>query len=72
LDTLVAKRRYESRSDAVRAALDLLFREERKREIEEEYRRAYAQFPQAEWVGEVGLQLFAAFIEAEEQGQEPL
>lgn len=72
LDAAVARGRFPSRSEALRAALRELLREEREREIDEAYRRAYEAHPQEEWVGEVGLAAFAAFVEAEEAGKEPL
>jgi len=72
LDAAVATGRFASRSDALRHGLQLVLREERDREIEEEYRRGYSEFPQEEWVGQFGLSLFAAWAAAEERGQEPL
>jgi hypothetical protein len=50
----------------------MLLREERDREIAEEYRRAYEKYPQEDRVGQDGLALFAAWVEAEERDQEPL
>ncbi len=50
----------------------MLLREERDREIAEGYRRGYEKYPQEDWIGENGLALFAAWVEAEERDQEPL
>ena len=72
LDEVVARGRFASRSDALREGLALLLREEREREIEEAYRRAYTEHPQEDWIGEAGLALFAAWVESEEQDKEPL
>jgi Arc/MetJ-type ribon-helix-helix transcriptional regulator len=72
LDEAVARGRYESRSDALRAGLAMLLREEREREIEEAYRRAYTEHPQEDWIGEVGLWALTQIVAAEEAGQEPL
>jgi len=72
LDKAVASGRFASRSEALREGLARLLREERDREIAEQYRLAYEKYPQEEWVGENGLALFAAWVEAEEKGQEPL
>ncbi|MBA2643581.1 MAG: ribbon-helix-helix protein, CopG family [Actinobacteria bacterium] len=72
LDEAVARGRFASRSEALREGLALLLREEREREIEEAYRRGYEKVPQEDWIGEAGLALFAAWVEAEEQGKEPL
>lgn len=72
LDAAVRRGRFATRSEAVRAGIELLLREERDREIDEAYRRGYGEHPQEEWVGEVGLDAFAAFVVAEEAGKEPL
>lgn len=72
LDEVVARGRYASRSEALREGLALLLREEREREIEEAYRRGYEKYPQEDWIGETGLALFAALVEAEEKDKEPL
>ncbi len=72
LDEAVARGRFASRSEALREGLALLLREEREREIEEAYRRAYEKYPQEDWIGETGLALFAAWVEAEERDKEPL
>jgi len=72
LDDAVARGRFANRSEALREGLALLLREEREREIVEAYRRGYEKHPQEEWVGELGLALFAAWVESEEAGKEPL
>ncbi len=72
LDAAVKRGRFATRSDAVRAGIELLLREEREREIDDAYRRGYGEHPQEEWVGEAGLAAFAAFVSAEEAGKEPL
>ena len=56
----------------MREGLSKLLREERDREIAENYRHAYEKYPQEDWVGEVGLWALAQIVAAEEQGQEPL
>jgi Arc/MetJ-type ribon-helix-helix transcriptional regulator len=72
LDTAVARGRYPNRADALRKGLELLFREERDREIEEAYRRGYGEHPQEDWIGELGVSAFGAFVAAEEAGEPPL
>lgn len=72
LDEAVAKGRFANRSEAMREALAMLLKEEREREIEEAYRRGYTEQPQEEWIGELGLALFAAWAEAEERDEDPL
>jgi Arc/MetJ-type ribon-helix-helix transcriptional regulator len=70
LDELVAGGRFASRSDALRAGLARLLREEREQQIDDAYRRGYGERPQEEWVGRVGLQGLAELDRAE--GGEPL
>ncbi len=72
LDAAIARGRYPNRSAALRAALRLLLRAERERQIEEAYRRGYGEQPQEEWIGELGLATFEALVEAEERNREPL
>jgi Arc/MetJ-type ribon-helix-helix transcriptional regulator len=72
LDVVIEHGRYPNRSAALRAALKLLLRAEREREITEAYRRGYGEHPQEVWVGEAGLASFAALVEAEEKDLEPL
>jgi len=71
LDAAIARGSFQNRTVAIRAALDALLREERERGIDEAYRRGYAAHPQEEWIGAAGLALFAAFVEAEERGEDP-
>ena len=71
LDAAVRRGRFTTRSDAVRAGIELLLREEREREIDEAYRRGYGEHPQEEWAGEAGLAAFAAFVAAGEAGKGP-
>ena len=70
LDKAVAEGRYASRSDALRAGLARVLREEREREIDEAYRRGYGTHPQEDWIGQAGLAAFSGFDAAE--GGEPL
>jgi Arc/MetJ-type ribon-helix-helix transcriptional regulator len=70
LDRAVAAGRFATRSEALRAGLKALLREEREQEIIESYRRGYSEHPQEDWIGEMGLAAFAAFDRAE--GGEPL
>jgi Arc/MetJ-type ribon-helix-helix transcriptional regulator len=72
LDDAVARGRFASRSEALRAGLAMLLREERDREIADEYRRAYEKYPQEDWIGEVGLWALTQIVAAEEEGQDPL
>ena len=65
LDEMIAGGGYASRAAAVRAAIEMLLREQREREIAEEYRRAYREHPQEPWVGEAGLALGAEAIRQE-------
>lgn len=69
LDALVGRGRFESRAAAVRRAIELLLLTEREAEIAAEYRRAYGDRPQEEWVGEEGLRLGAAMI-AKQRGED--
>ncbi len=69
LDAAVARGRFPTRAAAVRAGVDLLLRDERDREIEERYRRAYGAQPQDESTGRVGAILMATVIAAEETGE---
>ncbi len=64
LDKLVTDGRYANRSDALRAGLARLAREERERAIEIAYTRGYGEQPQEEWVSEIGLAGLAAFDNA--------
>jgi Arc/MetJ-type ribon-helix-helix transcriptional regulator len=70
LDAVVASGRFANRSEALRAGLDRVLREEREREIDAAYSRGYGAIPQKEWVGKVGLAGLEAFDRAE--GGDPL
>jgi len=65
LDAAVARGEFASRSDALRAGLKRVLRDEREREIDEAYRRGYGEHPQREWAGKAGLAGLAAFDRAE-------
>jgi Arc/MetJ-type ribon-helix-helix transcriptional regulator len=69
LDELVARGRYASRSEALRAGLREVLKAERDREIEEAYRRGYGKYPQEEWIGELGLAALAMWDEAERKAE---
>ena len=70
LDALVATGAFRNRSDALRAGLAALLREQRQREIDEAYARGYGEHPQEEWIAAAGLAGLDAFHGAE--GGEPL
>ncbi len=57
LDAAVTAGRYPSRAAAVRAGIGQLVREQRDREIAEEYRRAYGEHPQEPWFAEASAQI---------------
>ena len=63
LDAAVQRGEFESRAAAVRAGLALVLRAQRERQIADEYRRAYAEAPAEDWVGEAGLQAGAGLID---------
>jgi Arc/MetJ-type ribon-helix-helix transcriptional regulator len=65
LDAAIERGRFANRSEALRAGLEHVLREERNREIEGAYRRGYGAHPQEEWVGEVGLAGLIAFDRTE-------
>ena len=71
LDEAVASGRFVSRSDALREGLARLLREERERELVEQYRRAYEKHPEEEWIGEVGLWALTQIVAAERSKDEP-
>ena len=50
LDAAIAAAPYANRSEALRAGLEHVLREEREREIDDAYARGYGEFPQEEWV----------------------
>jgi Arc/MetJ-type ribon-helix-helix transcriptional regulator len=66
LDTAVAAGRFPTRAAAVRAGVDRLLRDERDREIAEQYRRAYSAHPQDEEDGRAGAALMATVVAQEE------
>jgi len=70
LDAAVERGRFANRSEALRAGLARVLRDERERQIGDAYRRGYGAHPQEEWVGDVGLAGLTAFDRAE--GGEPL
>jgi Arc/MetJ-type ribon-helix-helix transcriptional regulator len=70
LDGLVAAGAFRNRSDALRAGLTALLREQRQGEIDGAYARGYGQHPQEEWIAEAGLAGLDAFHRSE--GGEPL
>ena len=74
LDAAIARGRFSSRSEALRAALALALAldAEREREIVAAYEHGYGEHPQEEWTGELGLSLLAAAAAAEERGGKPL
>jgi Arc/MetJ-type ribon-helix-helix transcriptional regulator len=72
LDAAIARGSFPNRSAALRAGLELLLREERERAIDDAYRRGYGEHPQEDWIGEDGLALFEALVEAEEAEAAPL
>jgi Arc/MetJ-type ribon-helix-helix transcriptional regulator len=72
LDAAVERGRFASRSEALRAGLAVVLREEREREITAAYARGYGERPQEPWVGELGLSLLGKTVEAEQQGEDPL
>ncbi len=65
LDAAIARGSYASRSDALRAGLERILREERERAIDEAYARGYGEHPQEDWVAKLGLAGLAAFHEVE-------
>ena len=67
LDDAIARGRFTSRSEALRAALAAVLAEEREREIAAAYERGYGEHPQEAWMGELGLSLLAASAAAEER-----
>ena len=63
IDQAVAAGRFPSRAAAVREALERLLAAERERQIADDYRRAYAEHPEEEWVGRLGEELMAESVE---------
>jgi len=66
LDAAVARGAFPSRAAAVRTGLQRLLREDREREIEQAYRRGYAEHPPERWVGQAGLAQGARLLANEE------
>ena len=71
LDAAIARGRFASRSDALRAGLHHLLRADRERAIAAAYADGYGRQPQEPWVGELGLALLGQAVQAEAQ-DEPL
>jgi Arc/MetJ-type ribon-helix-helix transcriptional regulator len=61
LDAVIARGTFANRSDALRAGLKRVLREERERGIDEAYVAGYGKHPQATWVGELGIAALASF-----------
>lgn len=72
LDAAIERGSFASRSDALRAGLAHVLREEREREIAAAYARGYGRRPQEPWVGELGLSLLDKVVAAEREGEGPL
>ena len=70
LDAAIARGRFANRSEALRAGLERILREEREHKIDQMYAAGYGKHPQEEWIGELGLAGLAAFDRAE--GGKPL
>lgn len=66
LDAAVAQGRYPTRAAAVRAGVERLLRDERDREIADQYRRAYGNQPQDESAGRAGVALMGRVVGREE------
>jgi Arc/MetJ-type ribon-helix-helix transcriptional regulator len=72
LDAAIARGRFASRSEALRAGLERVLRDEREREIAAAYERGYGNAPQEAWVGELGLALLGQAVAAERKDEDPL
>ena len=72
LDAAIARGRFSNRSDALRAGLQHLLREDREREIAAAYARGYGEKPQEDWIGEAGFALLSAAASAAERGKDPI
>jgi Arc/MetJ-type ribon-helix-helix transcriptional regulator len=70
LDDLIKEGRFANRSEALRAGFARLLDDERERAIEAAYRKGYAEHPQEEWIGQVGLAGLEQFDRTE--GGKPL
>jgi Arc/MetJ-type ribon-helix-helix transcriptional regulator len=62
LDAAIARGTFPSRAAAVRAGLHRLLQEEREKQIDAAYRRAYSSDSDVDGVGEAGLVLGAALL----------
>jgi Arc/MetJ-type ribon-helix-helix transcriptional regulator len=71
LDAAIARGRFSSRSDALRAGLQHVLRSEREQAIAAAYEEGYGRHPQEPWVGELGLALLGQAGRAEAR-DEPL
>ena len=67
LDAAVASGAFGSRSEAIREAIEMLLKRLRDDEIAEEYRRAYTEHPQEEWIGEIGTWALNEIVAAEKR-----
>jgi Arc/MetJ-type ribon-helix-helix transcriptional regulator len=72
LDAAIARGRFANRSEALRAGLAHLLREEHEPEIAAAYERGYGREAQEPWVGTVGLALLGQAVASEHQGEDPL
>jgi Arc/MetJ-type ribon-helix-helix transcriptional regulator len=68
LDAAIERGRFASRSEALRAGLAHVLREEREREIAAAYGRGYGRHPQEPWIGELGLALLDKAANADRKG----
>ena len=66
LDAAIARGLFASRSEALRAGLKQILRAERERRIAAAYERGYGEHPQEPWSGELGIQLLAQAVAAEQ------
>lgn len=65
LDAAIARGTFPSRAAAVRAGLRRLLQEEREKQIDAAYRRAYSSDSADDGVGDAGLVLGAALLASE-------
>lgn len=65
LDAAIVRGTFANRSEALRAGLERVLRDERQRAIDEAYATGYGKHPQEPWVGDLGLAGLAAFDKAE-------
>jgi Arc/MetJ-type ribon-helix-helix transcriptional regulator len=69
IDAAVARGRFASRAEAVRAGIQRVLREQRELEIAEAYRRGYGERPQEEDIGKLGLTLGGELIRRDVRGR---